>query len=63
VDPAKLDATHDGRVKTALAGGPVAVLVPGASHDPSASVRRPVGGSAGYLLVTPGAAARPAAKG
>jgi hypothetical protein len=52
IDPAALEARHDALVKLALASGPVAVLVLGANHDLTASVRRLGGGTAEYLRVT-----------
>jgi hypothetical protein len=52
VDAAALQARHDGQVKRALLAGSVAVLVLGASHDLSASVRRLGAGRAEYIRVT-----------
>jgi hypothetical protein len=53
LDPARVEARHDGQVRRALARGPVAVLVLGGAHDLSASVRRVGGGATEYVRLTP----------
>lgn len=53
-NPAAVRAGHDGRVKRALAAGPVAVLVLGGAHDLSEGVRRLGGGTTEYIRVMPG---------
>jgi hypothetical protein len=63
LDPAALEARHDAQVNAALASGSVAVLVLGANHDLSPSVRRLGGGTAEYLRVTTAAVGRFAGKG
>jgi hypothetical protein len=52
VERAKLEARHDSQVMAALASGPCAFIILGGGHDLSASVRRLVGGRAGYIRVT-----------
>jgi hypothetical protein len=52
LDPAKIEARHDGQVKAALASGPCSLLILGGAHDLSASVRRLGGGTAEYLRVS-----------
>jgi hypothetical protein len=52
LDLANLDARHDAQVKTALASGPVAAIVLGASHDLSAAVQKLGAGSTEYIRVS-----------
>jgi hypothetical protein len=62
-DPAKLDARHEAQVRAALASGPVAVIVLGASHDLSAAVAKLGSGTTEYIQVTTRAVERFAGKG
>jgi hypothetical protein len=57
-DPAKLDARREAQVRAALASGPVAVIVLGASHDLSAAVAKLGGGMTEYIAVTTNAVER-----
>ncbi len=52
IDPAKVEARHDGQVKRALASGPCSLLILGGAHDLSASVQRHGGGTTEYVRVT-----------
>jgi hypothetical protein len=52
IDPARVEARHDGQVKRALASGPGSVFLLGGAHDLSASVRRLGGGTTEYVRVT-----------
>jgi hypothetical protein len=61
-DPAKLAARHEAQVGAALASGPVAVIVLGASHDLSADVAKLGGGTTEYVQVTTKTVARFAGK-
>jgi hypothetical protein len=58
LDPAKLRPRHDAQVRAALVSGPVAVIVLGASHDLTDSVRRLGDGSTEYIQVTMNAVKR-----
>jgi hypothetical protein len=50
--PLPLAARHAAHVKAAMASGPAAVLVLGASHDLSAAVQQVGGGTTKYIRVT-----------
>jgi hypothetical protein len=50
-DPATLEARNDAQVRAALAPGPVAVIVLGASHDLTGAIEKH-GGTTEYILVT-----------
>jgi hypothetical protein len=52
VDEAKMERRHEAQVKTAMASGPVAVFVLGASHDLTQAVERLGGGTTEYVRVT-----------
>jgi hypothetical protein len=62
-DPAKLEARHEAQVRAALASGPVAVIVLGASHDLSAAVAKLGSGSVEHVQVTTSAVERFAGRG
>jgi hypothetical protein len=62
-DPSKLEARHEAQVRAALAPGPVAVILLGASHDLSAAVAKLGRGSTEYVAVTTKAVERFAGKG
>jgi hypothetical protein len=52
VDPAKLEARHDGQVKAAIDHGHISLLILGGSPDLSEAVRPVRGGSVEYVRVT-----------
>jgi hypothetical protein len=62
-DPAKLEARHEAQVHAALASGPVAVIVLGASHELSDAVTKLGSGATEYIAVTTKAVERFAGKG
>jgi len=57
LDPAKLEARHDGQVKAALASGPVSFIVLGAAHDLPPNIQK-LDGSTEYIRVTTNSVAR-----
>jgi len=52
-DPVAVAAHNDARLRRAMAGNPVAVVILGGEHDLSAAVRRLGGGATEYIRVTP----------
>jgi hypothetical protein len=52
VDPAKLEARHDGQVKGELPRGPCSFIILGGEHDLSESVRRLGNGTVEYVRAT-----------
>lgn len=52
LDPQKMQARHDGQVRTVLDHGPFALVILGGAHDLSESVKRLGKGGCEYIRVT-----------